>query len=147
MLIDMTREDDLLRLVVAAHTLARMAALETNNDAPSAQWRTLKLLRENGPQRLGELAAISRVSQPGMTRLIGQMAQSGLVSREADSSDARVQIIAITDAGSESLDVWLAQLGHALIPHFETLDESGWAAIAAVADALDSATRVPEVTR
>ncbi|MFJ6652124.1 MarR family winged helix-turn-helix transcriptional regulator [Microbacterium sp. NPDC091313] len=143
----MTREDDLLRLVVAAHALARMAAIETANDAPSAQWRTLKLLREHGAQRLGDLATLSRVSQPGMTRLVGQMAQAGLVSREPDPSDARVQIVGITEEGSEALDVWLSQLRGALAPHFASLSDDGWATIGAAADTLDAATRVPAVTR
>jgi DNA-binding MarR family transcriptional regulator len=147
MLFSMTREDDLLRLVVAAHALTRVAANETRNEAPSAQWRTLRILREHGPQRLGELATISRVSQPGMTRLIGQMVSAGLVSRDADPSDARVQIVGITDAGIDALDVWLDQLRGALAPHFTDLDDAGWAAIATAADALDAATRIPEVVR
>jgi DNA-binding MarR family transcriptional regulator len=143
----MTREDDLLRLVVAAHAVARVAALDTNNDAPSAQWRTLKLLREHGPQRLGDLATLSRVSQPGMTRLIGQMAQAGLVAREADAADARVQIVSVTAAGSDALDLWLDQLRSALAPHFADLDDAAWAAISTAADALTAATRVPEGVR
>ena len=75
---------DLEELIVAAHALTRVAALETRNEAPSAQWRTLSILRERGPLRIGELAHLSRVTQPGMTRLVGTMADAGLVSRTAD---------------------------------------------------------------
>ena len=70
----MTHAEDIEEIVVAAHALTRIAALETRNEAPAAQWRTLSILQNEGPQRLGELATLSRVTQPGMTRLVGQLA-------------------------------------------------------------------------
>jgi DNA-binding MarR family transcriptional regulator len=136
----MTRGDDLLRLVLAAHAVTRLAALETGNEAPSAQWRTLKLLRDHGPQRIGDLAHLSRVTQPGMTRLVGQLAEAGLVTRESDPSDARALVVAPTPHGDETLDAWLVQLREALEPYFADLDATGWAAVAAAADALTAAT-------
>jgi DNA-binding MarR family transcriptional regulator len=132
----MTRSEDLQRLVVAAHALTRIAALETRNEAPSAQWRTLTLLRDNGSLRLGELARLSRVTQPGMTRLVGAMAGSGLVERTADAADSRVTIVTLTAAGLEALDAWLAQLTAALTPHFGDLDEDDWAALGRTAGIL-----------
>jgi DNA-binding MarR family transcriptional regulator len=142
-----TRHDDLLRLVLAAHTLTRLAALDTRNEAPAAQWRTLKLLREYGPQRVGDLAVLSRISQPGMTRLVGQLAEAGFLSREPDPADARVMMLALTPAGEDALDSWLAQLRGALAPHTETLDDAQWRAISVAADALSSVTAVGEVVR
>jgi DNA-binding MarR family transcriptional regulator len=143
----MTRNDDLLRLIVAAHALTRLAAIETKNDTPAAQWRTLKLLREYGPQRLGDLATLSRVSQPGMTRLVGQLASAGLVARDSDAADARVQRISVTPAGERALDAWIEQLRDALAPHVVQLDDATWHAISVAADALTSITAVPEVVR
>lgn len=143
----MTRGEDLLRLVVAAHAMTRIAATQTNDEAPSAQWRTLKLLRENGPQRVGDLAALSRVTQPGMTRLVGQLAQSGLVERTADEADARVSVVAITAAGGDALDGWLARLQDVLETQFAGIDEQEWHVVAAAADILTAATRVAEPTR
>lgn len=143
----MTHGDDLLRLVLASHAMTRLAALETKNEAPSAQWRTLRLLRENGPQRVGDLAAMSLVSQPGMTRLIGQLVGNGLVEREPDASDARVSVVSVTGAGVEALETWLAQLREVLEPHFAELDDAGWEAIRVAGDALTAATAVPEVVR
>lgn len=143
----MTHGDDLLRLVLAAHAMTRLAALETKNEAPSAQWRTLRLLRDNGPQRVGDLAAMSLVSQPGMTRLIGQLVGNGLVEREPDASDARVSVVSVTGAGVEALETWLAQLREVLEPHFAELDDAGWEAIRVAGDALTAATAVPEVVR
>lgn len=143
----MTRGDDLLRLVLGAHAVARVAALETKNEAPSAQWRTLKLLREYGPQRLGDLATLSRVTQPGITRLVGQLAEAGYVSREADDADARVLLVTVTPEGEEALDAWLDHLQTTLVPYFSELDDAGWEAIRTAADALTAATATPELAR
>lgn len=143
----MTHEDDLLRLIVAAHTLTRLAAIETKNDTPAAQWRTLKLLREYGPQRLGDLATLSRVSQPGMTRLVGQLVAAGLATREQDAADARAQVVTVTPAGEEALDAWLTQLASALAPHVTDFDEATWTAIRVAGEALTAAAMVPEAVR
>lgn len=141
----MTREEDLERIIFAAHALARVAALETGNDTPAAQWRTLNILTEQRrPMRLGELATSSRVTQPGMTRLVGAMAEAGLVVRESDPADSRVTLISITEAGSRALDAWRVQLGAALAPRFADLDETGWEAIRSSADILARKTGVLE---
>lgn len=143
----MTRSEDLERLVVAAHALTRMAALETRNEAPAAQWRTLSILQESGPLRIGELAMRSRVTQPGMTRLTGTMIDTGLLERASDASDSRASVISPTPAGLEALDRWLAQLTEALQPHFADLDESEWQALHVTADVLARKTRAVEVAR
>ena len=83
----MQHDRDILRLVTGAHALTRVASLETRNEAPAAQWRTITLLREYGPQRIGDLAALSRVTQPGMTRLVAQMTEAGLLERSTDAND------------------------------------------------------------
>ncbi|SIR48270.1 MarR family winged helix-turn-helix transcriptional regulator [Microbacterium sp. RURRCA19A] len=144
----MTRDDDLQRLILAVHALARIAALDTQNDAPAAQWRTLKLLREHGPQRVGDLATLSRVSQPGMTRLVHQMESAGLVARGIHADDSRVSVVSATEEGLRELDRWLAALSAALAPHVADLTDAEWDAVRTSADAL--ALRVgmqPELAR
>ena len=143
----MNRTEDLQRLVVAAHALTRVAALETRNEAPAAQWRTLTLLRENGPLRLGELASLSRVTQPGMTRLVGAMADAGLVERMSDAADSRATVVQATPAGIDALDAWLMQLTAALTPHFADLDDDDWAALGRTAGILARKTGSIEFAR
>lgn len=143
----MQHAEDILRLVIGAHTLTRVASLETRNEAPAAQWRTLSLLREHGPQRVGDLATLSRVTQPGMTRLTGQMTEAGLLERHPDPSDSRATVVSITPAGLEALDEWMEVLGAALAPRFDDLDDEDWAAIRRAADVVDARTRVAEATR
>ncbi|SDO82015.1 DNA-binding transcriptional regulator, MarR family [Microbacterium sp. ru370.1] len=134
----MTRDDDLQRLLLAVHALTRIAALDTQNDAPAAQWRTLTLLRDHGPQRLGDLATLSRISQPGMTRLVHQMDAAGLVARAAHPGDSRVSVVAATEAGLEALERWYEQFRAALSPHVADLSADEWEAVGVAAAALSS---------
>lgn len=144
----MTRAQDIEEIVVAAHALTRIAALETRNEAPAAQWRTLSILQNEGPQRVGELAALSRVTQPGMTRLVGHLEAVGLIARESDPADSRATVIRITPAGSRASAAWRVQLRDALEPHFADLSDDDWAALSRTARilALKTAPRA-EVAR
>jgi DNA-binding MarR family transcriptional regulator len=138
----MTRAESIERIVIAAHALTRVAALATHNDAPSAQWRALSILQKEGPQRVGELARTSRTTQPGVTRLVGHLEEIGLVRRERDAEDSRVTVVSITEAGAEAIDGWRAQLGEALAPLFEDLDDDGWEALERASQILTSRTAV-----
>ncbi|MEU1970245.1 MarR family transcriptional regulator [Microbacterium sp. NPDC019599] len=143
----MTHQHDIETLIVAAHALTRVAALETQSDTPAAQWRTLTILRARGPLRVGDLARLSRVTQPGMTRLVGQMDDLGLVERSTDAADSRVTIVTVTPLGLEALEAWIVQLTSALAPHFEDLTESEWDALRTAAAILARKTAAVEVAR
>lgn len=143
----MRRIEDISEIVTAAHTLTRLAAQRTKNDAPSTQWRALSVLQAEGPMRLGELAASTRTTQPGMTRLIGQLVDAGLVARHADPTDSRATVLSITAAGSAGLDAWRVQLRDALAPFFADLDDDDWAALSRVARILSSRTTLQGATR
>ncbi|MFE1644818.1 MarR family winged helix-turn-helix transcriptional regulator [Microbacterium sp. P01] len=136
----MSKAEDIERIVVAAHALTRIAAIETRNEAPAAQWRTLSILRTEGPLRLGELARESRVTQPGMTRLVTQLHEAGLVERVEDPSDSRATVVSATAAGLRALDAWLVQLSSALAPRFADLDDDDWAALSRAATILATRT-------
>lgn len=132
----MDRARDLESIIVAAHALTRVAALETRNEAPAAQWRTLAILRERGPLRIGELARLSRITQPGVTRLIGGMADAGLVAREPDPDDSRAVRVAATERGEQAYATWRVQLVEALLPRFADLSDSEWRALRTSAELL-----------
>jgi len=150
-LLDVTHDQDIETLIVAAHTLTRLAALETTNDTPAAQWRTLTILRDNGPLRVGELARLSRVTQPGMTRLVGQMVKEGLLTRTTDAADSRATVVEVTPLGVEALHTWLLHLTSALAPRFEDLTEHEWDALRTTARVLtrnlDRTTATVEAAR
>lgn len=129
----MTNAQDIGDIIVAAHALTRVAALETRNEAPAAQWRTLGLLVDRGPLRIGDLARLSRVTQPGVTRLIGAMVEQGLVAREADPDDTRAVRVALTEDGRRAHFAWREQLAEALLPRFADLSDADWESLRSAA--------------
>jgi DNA-binding MarR family transcriptional regulator len=123
------RRGTLESLLVASNRLVRLAAQATGSRTPSAVWRALGILETDGPMRVGELAAACRVTQPGMTRVLGQMVEEELVSRIADTADSRAWLIRITPEGSAELHAYRAQIGAALEPYFRDLDDADWRAL------------------
>jgi DNA-binding MarR family transcriptional regulator len=134
------RNDVLESLVVSSTRLVRLAAQTTGSRTPSAVWRTLGILETDGPMRVGELAVASRVTQPGMTRVLATMDEEELVSRIADVDDSRAWLIRITPKGAAALDSWREQLGQALLPWFDELDEGEWAILERAAELMTSRT-------
>ena len=108
-------------LVQANARLVRIAAQKTGSAESSATWRTLRVLHQNGPMRVGELAALSRVAQPTMTKIVSGLAERGWAQRVVDPDDARAAQIAVTPAGVAAVDAWLDELASALHPYFADL--------------------------
>ena len=123
----MNHSDILETMLVSSSRLVRIAAQSTGSRTPSAVWRTLGILDTDGPMRIGELAATSRVTQPGMTRLLATMVEEELVSRIADVEDSRAWLIRITPKGRTALENWRHQIAEALGPWFADLDQGEWA--------------------
>ncbi|TPW74598.1 MarR family winged helix-turn-helix transcriptional regulator [Schumannella soli] len=136
----MNRTDTISSLVQSAHRLGRIAALATGNTAPVAHWRTLAVLESEGPLRVGELAAACRVTQPGMTRLLATLVEVEHVTRVADTADSRAWLIQLSPKGRAALDEWRGELGEALTPWFDGLDDADWAALDRAADILATRT-------
>lgn len=108
-------------LVSVNHRLTRVAARAARGTESPALWRTLSVLRSTGPIRLGELADLSRVSQPTATKLVGSLVARGWIERTSDPADARVSLIAGTPAGEAALLAWRTELASALLPYFADL--------------------------
>ncbi|MBC7443407.1 MAG: MarR family transcriptional regulator [Ramlibacter sp.] len=108
-------------LITVNHRVTRLAAQAANGAESPAVWRTLSVLRQTGPIRLGELAARSRVSQPTATKLVSHLAERGWAERLADPLDARAARTAITGPGEAALAAWRSQLATALLPLFSDL--------------------------
>jgi DNA-binding MarR family transcriptional regulator len=63
-------------------------------------WRVLAALREQDGQRLTELAQRTSIEVSTLSRLVGGLEVSGLVSRNRNSGDARAIAIRLTAAGA-----------------------------------------------
>ena len=134
----MNSTDILESLLVSSHRLTRVAATATGDTTPAAQWRTLSILTTDGPMRIGELAAASRISQPGMTKLLPNLVEQELVYRIADVEDSRAWLIAISAKGTAVLDAWKRELAIALEPTFGDLSAREWDALSTAASILQS---------
>ena len=132
--------DTLEKLIFSTNRLIRIAAAATGNPTPSAQWRTLSILQVEGPMRVGELAVASRITQPGMTRLLATMVDEELVSRVADRDDSRAWLIELAPKGAAAIDAWRHQLSDALSSSFDDLSDEDWRVLDRAAELLSSRT-------
>jgi len=142
----MNRADVIPSLVLSAHALARIAAQEAGNEAPSAQWRSLGILERQGSLRLGALAQAARTTQPGMTRLIGSLEQAGLVARAVDPADTRATLISATPAGLQALADWRTEMRDTLAPRFSGLSDQDWSTLQRAAEILALHTQETNTT-
>lgn len=132
----MNRDEIIPSIVLSAHALARIAAQRAQNEAPSAQWRVLSILEREDGHRVGTLATAARTTQPGMTRLLGDLERAELITRAADSADSRATVVRITDAGLAALRAWRDEFRVTLAPHFDDLDVVDWATLTRAAEIL-----------
>ena len=133
----MNRDEIIPSIVLSSYALARIAAQDAKNDAPAAQWRVLGILEDSGqPQRVGTLAAAARTTQPGMTRLVGELERAGFVSRTPDPDDSRATLVAITAEGQRIMREWRAEFRATLTPRFSEASEDDWRTLARAAQLL-----------
>jgi len=140
---DETRIAALQSLIIWSHRIGRVVARDAGNATPAAQWRALATLDEEGPMRIGVLAAECRVTQPGMTRLVASMAETGLVARAVDEDDPRATLVSVTEAGRAAIEDWRRTIRETLAPRFADLEAADWDAIERAAAII--AERTPSV--
>lgn len=97
---------------------------------------TLVTLERTGPRRLTDLAVNEGVAQPSMTVLVTQLEGLGLAERRRDPADARVVLVAITEAGRHHLGAMRRVGASALTGLIDKLDEHQAAALHAALPAL-----------
>jgi DNA-binding MarR family transcriptional regulator len=110
-------------LVQLAGRVTRFAHRVSGGPEGPATWRTLAVLQQSGPMRLGELAAMSQVAQPTMTKIVAGLVEREWVKRIADADDARAWQIGISAKGIIQLTEWRDHLATALLPFFDDLGE------------------------
>jgi homoprotocatechuate degradation regulator HpaR len=63
------------------------------------KWRVLRVLHEQGPLELSQIAAEACLLLSSLTRMIGPMVDEGLVTRHTPAEDRRKTVLMITEAG------------------------------------------------
>jgi DNA-binding MarR family transcriptional regulator len=87
--------------LVLARLVRLLRQLAEPGDLSLSALSVLARLERDGPQRVTELATSERISQPGMSQLVGRLEREGLVGRSASSQDRRGVLVGVTDAGRD----------------------------------------------
>jgi DNA-binding MarR family transcriptional regulator len=83
----------------AAAMIAYSAEAFKQHDLTVPQWRILFALSDGDGCRFGELARLTSIEPPTLSRLLNGMVTDGLVSRSRTETDGRGSHIALTAAG------------------------------------------------
>ena len=68
------------------------------------QWRVIRALSEYQPLDASELATRSFLLAPSLTRILKNLEKQGLITRSADSSDQRRQVVSLSSKGRERFE-------------------------------------------
>jgi len=113
-----------------------------------AEWSAVALsaldaLDRRGPLRVTDLVAQERITQPGMTGVVGRLADAGFVERRPDPADGRATLVAITASGREYVRSLHDQRADALAAHVRALPAAEQRALVAARAALDALAARP----
>jgi len=107
--------EQVARLRVAVARLNRRLRQHADTGLSLSLQSALVSIEQHGPLPLGELATRERIAPATVTKIVGRLADDGLVTRAADPDDGRVVRVAITAAGRQRLEqsrtrrtAWLA---------------------------------------
>jgi DNA-binding MarR family transcriptional regulator len=87
------------RLRLAIARTARRLRQEAGTDLSPSLSSALATIERHGPVTPSELAVRERIQRPTATRVLGRLAEQGLVARTPDPVDRRSSLVAVTPAG------------------------------------------------
>jgi DNA-binding MarR family transcriptional regulator len=108
---------------------------------------TLSTLDRTGPRRITDLAAAEGLAQPSMTVLVSGLERAGLVERQADPTDRRVALIAVTPAGSDYIRARRRAGAEAFVQLIDKLPPEEAAALAGAIPAIEHLRELEEDRR
>ena len=95
-------DEDVHRIRVALGRIARRVDRNSTEDGLTrTQFLLLSTVARRGPIGVRELAEIEGLNPTMLSRLVGKMAEAGLLARECGDQDRRVVSVRATDAGNE----------------------------------------------
>jgi DNA-binding MarR family transcriptional regulator len=83
----------------AIHLLRRVRRVDSATGLTAARLSALSVIAFAGPIRVSALASAEQVRTPTITPIVAALEREGLVTREADASDARAAILRATPKG------------------------------------------------
>ncbi len=129
------------RLLVQGSRFSRSMSRHTGEQRSLVAMRVLSNLLQDGPLRIGELAARELIAQPAMTTTVNRLEAEGLVFRGSDAEDARASVVTLTEAGSAVLMSFRARAAAIARPGLVQLADSDIAVLERAADLLEQLVR------
>lgn len=83
--------------------MARFRPLLHEHDLTEQQWRVLRALTTADGFRAGELARVSSISMPSLSRILRTLEKRGLIQRGIEDKDLRAAQISITPSGRDMI--------------------------------------------
>lgn len=125
----------------AIHLLRRLRTSDAASGLSAPQGSVLSVLVFGGRMTLSRLAAVEQVRPPTMTRLIAQLAGTGLVRREPDPTDRRKIWIECTELGRRLMLEGRARRVALLEADLRKLPEAEFLRLARAVDTLERVAR------
>lgn len=91
------------RLRLAITRTARRMRQEAGEGLSPTLTAALATIERNGPLTPSELAELERIKRPSATRIIGQLAEGGLVTKAPDPTDGRACLVSVSTEGKALL--------------------------------------------
>jgi DNA-binding MarR family transcriptional regulator len=130
---DSPRTSDIAQdLLTATHALARLAFSRDRRFAPRSHFEILRRLDAVGATRIGALARLCRITQPGTSRTVVELERLGWVRRTTSTDDGRASVVEITFKGRGALTDWRAEIRASIEHLFDDLTDDEWHDIAKV---------------
>ena len=118
----LSNEEVASRLRIAVNRLQRRLRQQSLGGLSPAQASALASVHRHGNPSLGELAALEQVQPPTMTKIVANLADAGMVTREADAKDRRSARVRLTPAGERALERMRTLKNAFLLRRLEELD-------------------------
>lgn len=98
--------ESLPMLLLRAHqaVMAEFRPVLRRRGITEQQWRVLRALTTVASMRIGELAEVTLISAPSLTRLLKTLDERGLVTRRTERGDQRATQVAIAPAGLKLIE-------------------------------------------
>jgi homoprotocatechuate degradation regulator HpaR len=83
------------------------------------QWRVLRVINDRGAADATGLAEVGLLHAPSVTRILKELEQRKLITREPDVNDRRRNLVALSPEGREVVKVISRQVLHVMREHSE----------------------------
>lgn len=101
---DLDLAETATRLRLTVTRLARLLRQQSSAGLSPSQMSALATISRHGPLTLGRLAEHERVAPPTITRIVAKLEESGLVTRQVNTTDRRYAEVAIRPEGIDIIE-------------------------------------------